>query len=150
MSYDIEFGVKVADADGLIAKIGEPEFSSPTYNIGTMLRKCMDWDFKQSKWYKVTDVLPNIERGLHEITFNEKAYRKYNASNGWGDTNSAKNEKLAEQLVICAGNICTSEAPECEYRQYGTFECQGRLMLDAADALCGKEAEDGVHTADMD
>ena len=90
MSYDIEFGVKVADADGLIAKIGEPEFSSPTYNIGTMLRKCMDWDFKQSKWYKVTDVLPNIERGLHEITFNEKAYRKYNASNGWGDTNSAK------------------------------------------------------------
>ena len=90
MSYDIRFGVKVADADGLIVRIGSPEYDSPTYNIGTMHRKCMDWDFKQGVWYKVVDVLPNIERGLHEITFNEKAYTKYNAENGWGTTQSAR------------------------------------------------------------
>ena len=88
MSYDIRFSVKV-DSTDLYAVIGHPEYDSPTYNIGTMFRKCMDWDFKQGELYKVTDVLPNIEHGIHELTYNEQEYKQYNSSNGWGTTSSA-------------------------------------------------------------
>ena len=89
MSYDIRFGVKVADADGLIAVVGEPEYDSPTYNLRDMFVACMDWNYKQGEWYKVTDVIPKIERGIHELRFNAKEYEKYNPENGWGDLSSA-------------------------------------------------------------
>lgn len=91
MSYDIRFGVKVAGTENVFAVIGEPQYSSPTYNLGKMFRKCMDWDYEQGQWYKMTDVLPKIERGIHELKFNEKTYLQYNPENGWGDTRSALN-----------------------------------------------------------
>lgn len=89
MSYDIRFAVKVEGADELYAVIGQPERHSPTYNIGEMFRKCMDWDFEQGKFYQLSNVLPNIERGVHELRFHAARYRKYNSPNGWGDTSSA-------------------------------------------------------------
>lgn len=100
MSYDIRFGVKVADADGLIATVGEPEYSSPTYNLRDMFVACMDWDYEQGVWYKVTEVLPKIERGIHELKFNAKKYKKYNPENGWGDLQGA-----LECLESCATEI---------------------------------------------
>lgn len=89
MSYDLRLAVKVAGANDLYAVIDEPDFSSPTYNISTMLRKCTGWDFEQSKWYKVSEVLPLIEHGIHELQFNEESYKQYNAKNGWGTTKTA-------------------------------------------------------------
>lgn len=89
MSYDLRLAVKVDGAKDLYAVIDEPALSSPTYNIGKMLRTCTGWDFVQSEWYKVSDVLPLIEHGIHELIFNEKEYKKYNAPNGWGTTGSA-------------------------------------------------------------
>lgn len=89
MSYDIRFAVKVAGHNDMYAVIGEPERHSPTYNIGVMLRKCTGWDFKQSEWYKLTDVIPKIEHGIHELRFNEKEYEQYDAPNGWGTTQTA-------------------------------------------------------------
>lgn len=89
MSYDIRFGVKVADADGMIAVVGRPEYDSPTYNLRDMFVACMDWNYKQGEWYKVTEVIPKIERGIHELKFNAKKYKKYNPENGWGDLQGA-------------------------------------------------------------
>lgn len=89
MSYDIRFAVKVADHEDLYAVIGEPERNSPTYNIGDMLRKCMDWDFSQGKWYQVTEIIPKIERGIHELTFNQTQYRCMEPKNGWGSCSTA-------------------------------------------------------------
>ena len=89
MSYDIRFAVKVADHDDLYAVIGEPERNSPTYNIGDLFRKCMDWDFHQGEWYRVTDIIPNIERGIHELTFNQTKYRCLEPENGWGSCSTA-------------------------------------------------------------
>jgi len=86
MSYDIMFGVKVAGTEDVFAKIGEPEYSSPTYNVGIMFRKCMDWDFEQGEWYNMKEVLPKIEHGLHEIRFNSGIYIQYEPENGWGNT----------------------------------------------------------------
>ena len=91
MSYDIRFAVKVAGREDLYAVIGEPERHSPTYNIGELLRKCMGWDFKQSEWYRVTDIIPHIERGIHELTFNRTAYISLEPENKWGNCGSALN-----------------------------------------------------------
>lgn len=90
MSYDIRFAVKVEGAKDCYAVIGEPEYSSPTYNLGKMFRKCMNWDFEQGVWYKLTDVLPKIEHGMTELFNNPQEYRKYDAPNGWGTVESAR------------------------------------------------------------
>lgn len=91
MSYDIRFAVKVADHEDLYAVIGEPERHSPTYNIGNMLRKCMDWDFHQGEWYQVTEIIPKIERGIHELTFNKTQYICMEPEDKWGSCESALN-----------------------------------------------------------
>lgn len=90
MSYDIRFAVKVAGApDDCFAVIGEPEYCSPTYNIGKMMRVAMDWDFKQGTFYKLTDVLPKIRQGLAELISHPEQYKQYEPDNGWGTVDSA-------------------------------------------------------------
>ena len=89
MSYDIRFGVKVEGAKNVFAIIGRPEYDDPTYNIRDIFVKSMDWDYTQGEWYPMAEVMPKIERGIHELTYNEKEYKKYNPSNGWGSTQSA-------------------------------------------------------------
>lgn len=99
MSYDIRLGVKVADTNDLIVAIGQPEYDSPTYNLRDMFVACMDWNYTQSEWYRVEEVLPKIERGIHELKFNAKEYKKYNPPNGWGNINSAL--ECLESIVKC-------------------------------------------------
>lgn len=103
MSYDLCVGVRVEDTD-IIAVIDEPELSSPTYNLGTMFRKCTGWDFNQGEWYKVSEVLPMIEHGVRELFLNRKAYKQYDAPNGWGTTSSAL-EALTSLRDCLYGNI---------------------------------------------
>lgn len=89
MSYDIRFGVKVEGTQNVYAIIGRPEYDSPTYNIRDIFVNCMDWNYTQGEWYRMTEVLPKVEHGIHELTYNEDEYKKYNPSNGWGSTKSA-------------------------------------------------------------
>ena len=90
MSYDIRFGVKVAGApEGVYAGIGEPEYSSPTYNVSAIFRKSMGWDYEQGEWYPILEVMPKIERGIHELRFNAKEYKQYEPDNGWGSVGTA-------------------------------------------------------------
>lgn len=92
MSYDIRFGVKVAGApDGTYAVIGHPELDSPTYNNRDIFVKSMDWDYHQGEWYKLRDVIPKVERGIHELKFNDKAYKNLEPDNGWGGISSSLN-----------------------------------------------------------
>lgn len=119
MSYDLRLGVKVAGAEEVYAVIAEPEYSSPTYNLGKMFRECTGWDFEQGKWYNVPEVLPLIEHGIHELKFNENAYKQYNALNGWGMTRDAL--EALESLLECIyrssdGGWSWNEIPlECLY-----------------------------------
>ena len=62
MSYDLRIAVKVDGCDKF-AEIAEPEYSSPTYNLGKMFRACTGWDYKQGEYYKCSDVIGNIEKG---------------------------------------------------------------------------------------
>lgn len=106
MSYDLRIGVKVENTD-IIAVIEEPEYKSPTYNLGTMFRACTGWDFKQGEWYKCSDVLPLIENGIKELCINKKKYMKYNAPNGWGTTSSAL--EALQSLRDCIYGICAGD-----------------------------------------
>lgn len=99
MSYDIRLGVMVANANGVIVPVARPEYDSPTYNLREMFVACTDWNYRQSEWYRVTDVLPKIERGIHELTFHGEAYRKYNPKNGWGNLEGAL--ECLKSIVEC-------------------------------------------------
>lgn len=87
MSYDIEFGVRVYGTDH-IERITYSDPPHPTYNVGQMIRACTGWDFNQCEWYKLTDVIFNIEKGIHEMRFNREAYNEYLPRNGWGSYNT--------------------------------------------------------------
>ena len=89
MSYDIRFGVKVEGAKDVYAIIGRPEHDSPTYNNRDIFVKSMDWNYSQGEWYPMPEILPKIERGIHELKFNSKAYKKMEPDNGWGGITSS-------------------------------------------------------------
>ena len=99
MSYDIRIGVKVDGAENLYAVIDEPEYDSPTYNLGSMFRKCTGWNYEQGEWYKVADVLPLIQHGIQELSYYPSAYKKYNAPNGWGTVEDAL--KVLQSMEKC-------------------------------------------------
>lgn len=125
MSYDIRIGVKVEGAD-CFAVVAEPEYASPTYNLRDMFVACMDWDYNQGEWYRCTEALPKLERGLHELTFNRKKYTQFNPSNGWGSTDRTAKTKCIELIDL-------SLAPT-------VIEASDSNALNALDAL---EVDDG-------
>ena len=88
MSYDLRLGVKVEGTD-IIAVIGEPSRSSPTYNLREMFVACTGWDYTQGEWYRVSDVYDKICHGIAELSGYPVKYRKYDAPNGWGNVKSA-------------------------------------------------------------
>lgn len=103
MSYDLRIGVKVEGLD-VIAVIDEPEYDSPTYNLGDMFRKCTGWDFEQGKWYNVKEVRPKIRHGIEELKNSPKKYKRLEPKNGWGSIGAAL--EALESLEKCiAENI---------------------------------------------
>ena len=104
MSYDLALGVKVAELDNVFAEIATPEYDQPTYNLGKMFRKATGWDFNQGEWYRCEEVLPKIQHGISELKFHRSAYKKYDAPNGWGTTDSAL--QTLESLEDCIMRTC--------------------------------------------
>ena len=94
MSYDLRIGVKVEGYD-YIAVVAEPEKPSPTYNLGQMFRAATGWEFKQSKWYRVSEVYPKIQRGLAELIAYPNKYKKYEPDIGWGTIANAVSALLS-------------------------------------------------------
>lgn len=88
MNYDLRIAVKVDGCDKF-AQIAEPEYSNPTYNLGKMFRACTGWNYKQGGYYKCSDVIGNIEKGVKELRANKAQYKQYEPENGWGTVASA-------------------------------------------------------------
>ena len=102
MSYDIEICVKTEMPNkwgNQFVVIDRPEYDSPTYNLRDMFVACMEWDYKQGEYYKITYVLPKIRHGIIELTDNREAYERYNPPNGWGDLYGAL--ECLESLHTC-------------------------------------------------
>lgn len=112
MSYDLTISVKVQDLDRYV-DIAYPEYDHPTYNLGTMFRKCIDWDYSQSEkdengvyhtvYYKCDDVLKYVSKGIYELTANRKEYEQYNPENGWGSLDGAL--KVLLSIAECINKI---------------------------------------------
>ncbi|MBO4229770.1 MAG: hypothetical protein J5938_05425 [Clostridia bacterium] len=102
MSYDLRIGVKVEGTD-IIAVIEEPEKSSPTYNLREMFVTCMDWNYNQGQWYKVSEVYDKICRGIAELSGYPGKYKKFNSPNGWGTVQDALSALLS--LRDCIDDI---------------------------------------------
>ena len=98
MSYDIRIAVKLDKFDKFV-NIGAPEYDSPTYNLRDMFVACMDWDYSQGEYYKCTDVLPKVERGIKELHTKPMVYDAYNPTNGWGSREGAI--RVLESLRKC-------------------------------------------------
>lgn len=109
MSYNLSIRVKAEGCD-IYPEIARPELCSPTYNLGEMFRKCMDWHYKQSEknsngryetcYYRCDEIIPKIERGIKELKYHHEKYEKYNPSNGWGNLNDALNVLLSLRACI--------------------------------------------------
>lgn len=89
MSYDLEVGVKVYGMTDKYIGVEQPQYDHPTYNLGVMFRKAMDWDFEPKEWYCVADVIENINKGIGELRCFSEKYRKYEPENGWGHVETA-------------------------------------------------------------
>ena len=110
MSYDLRIGVKVEGTD-IIAVIAEPRLSNPTYNLRDMFVACMDWDYTQGEWYKVSEVYDKICRGVAELSGYPKKYKKYDSPNGWGTVSSAL--EALTSLRECIDNIIDPDSWFC-------------------------------------
>ena len=87
MSYDIRVAVKTVHPNRwgeCFAVVDSPEYDSPTYNVGRIFRKAMDWDFDQGEWYPLADVLAHIDHGIGALRNNFDAYRDMEPENKWG------------------------------------------------------------------
>lgn len=102
MSYDLRLGVRTVETNNNrenIVVVAAPELDSPTYNLGTMFRIAMDWDFNQGEWYKVSDVIYNIRSGRDALAMNPERFRKYEPENKWGTVEAAI--ECLDSLILC-------------------------------------------------
>ena len=87
MSYDIRIAVETVYPNRYgekFAIVCYPEYDSPTYNVGDIFRKVMDWDFEQGEWYPLKEVLEHIDHGIGKLRNNFDAYRYMEPENKWG------------------------------------------------------------------
>lgn len=83
MSYCIGIYVKV-EGCGKYVQTTYPTYYKPTYNLGKLFRACMDWQFKNSEYYRCDNVMEYVEKGIKELEHNSSKYTKLLPSNGWG------------------------------------------------------------------
>lgn len=88
MSYSIGIYVKV-EGCGKYVEIAYPAYYKPTYNLGKLFRTCMNWNFKNSEYYRCDYVIKYVGKGIKELEYNPLAYTGLLPSNGWGKMSDA-------------------------------------------------------------
>ena len=82
MSYDISLKVKV---DGIDKFVSVADGGNITWNVRELIEKSSGWDIKNEDNNGTAEQIGLlIEKGMHELETNPKAYRQYEAPNGWG------------------------------------------------------------------
>ena len=83
MSYDISFRVKVEGVDAWV-DVGECD-ANITWNVREIIERStgLPWNNEANNGL-VKDVIPHIERGLHELVNYPYKYKEYESPNGWG------------------------------------------------------------------
>lgn len=83
MSYCIGVYVKVEGCNKYV-ETTYPAYYKPTYNLGKLFRTCMNWNFKNSEYYRCDNVMEYVEKGIKELEHNSSKYAELLPSNGWG------------------------------------------------------------------
>lgn len=83
MSYDISFRVKVDGVDAWV-DVGECN-ANITWNARKIIELStgLPWENEANNGL-VKDVIPRIEKGLHELVNYPYKYKPHESSNGWG------------------------------------------------------------------
>lgn len=112
MSYDMRVCVKV-EGCGKYAVVGVPEYDDPTYNLREMFVACMDWNYRQGKYYEAGFALKIIRHGISELSEHPDRYERFNPENGWGSIESAITALESARRCI---HECAEEYPlDCLY-----------------------------------
>ena len=88
MSYCIGIYVKVEGCSKYV-ETTYPTYYKPTYNLGKLFRACMNWQFKNSEYYRCDNVMEYVEKGIKELECNPLKYTELLPSNGWGKMSDA-------------------------------------------------------------
>ena len=103
MSYDISFKVKVEGKD-IYIPTGDCT-ANITWNLREMIVASTGLEWKnEANNGLVKDIIPQIERGLSQLTRNPDKYKKYEAKNGCGTLKSCKeffNTIIREWEAFC-------------------------------------------------
>ena len=108
MSYDLRLCVKTERGNFVLTYV-QPEYASPTYNLGKIFRESMGWDFEQGKEYRVDNVINKIVKGIGELTYFPERYKKYEPDNGWGSVEGALEDLLSLARAIEDSDIALDE-----------------------------------------
>ena len=83
MSYDISFRVKVEGVDAWV-DVGDCD-ANITWNVGKIIRLStgLEWKNEENNGL-VKDIIPCIEKGLHELVNYSEKYYAFESPNGWG------------------------------------------------------------------
>ena len=86
MSYDIDFRVKVEGVDKYVS-VGDCE-ANITWNVRKIIELStgLPWLNEENNGL-CKDVIPHIEKGLHELKNHPEKFKPYEAPNGWGTVN---------------------------------------------------------------
>ena len=115
MSYDITFKVKVEGTDQYVP-IGSCD-ANITWNVRKIIEIStgLPWLNEENNGF-CKDVIPKIEKGLHELTEHPEKYKKHEAKNGWGTVEGTKRffnqiledwERLREEYGDDVANVTT-------------------------------------------
>lgn len=98
---------------GKYAVVGVPEHDDPTCNLRDMFVACMDWNYRQGKYYDAGFALKIISHGISELSEHPERYERFNPENGWGSIESAITALESARRCI---HECAEEYPlECLY-----------------------------------
>ncbi len=89
MSYDISFKAKIEGLNRYV-DVGNC-YANTTWNVREMICKSTGLEWKNCDNNGLCrDVIPCIEKGLHELERHPLKYKQYEAPNGWGTVESTK------------------------------------------------------------
>lgn len=98
MSYDISFKVKVEGVDAWV-EAGDCD-ANITWNVRKIIELStgLPW-LNEANNGLCKDVIPQIEKGLHELRKHPNKYLKYEAPNGWGTVGGTI--RFFERIIEC-------------------------------------------------
>lgn len=107
MSWDVYFRAKLEGIDAYVDVY--PCNANVTSNLRTMIETATELPWVSGNNGRLVDVMPKIEAGLFKIIRDPWAFKKYEAPNGWGTVEGARNFL---GLIMSQWRMMQKESPD--------------------------------------